>query len=84
MYGNNVMDLTSSGLRSIMEGAIHEHFADLVHGFGGVVFEDFLPDLIPNVLLRIELGRMRRQPGQGDVRGNCKLAALMVARPVHD
>jgi hypothetical protein len=35
------MDLTSSGLRSI-EGAPHEHFADLVHGFGGVVFEDLL------------------------------------------
>jgi hypothetical protein len=32
----------------------------------------------------LEIGRMRRQPGQGDVRRNCELAALMIARPIHD
>src|ERR1700751_4497117 len=38
-----------------IEIALHEHFANLVYGFCGVVFEDLLPDLVPNVLLRIEL-----------------------------
>ena len=32
----------------------------------------------------LELGRMRRQPGQGDVHRNCKLAALVVACAIHD
>jgi hypothetical protein len=32
----------------------------------------------------LQLGRMRRQPGEGDVRRNCKLTALVIACAIHD
>jgi hypothetical protein len=31
---------------------------DLVHGFEGVVFEDFLANLVPEIFLRVELRRV--------------------------
>jgi hypothetical protein len=55
MYGNDVMDLTISPIAFDVKRRLHELVTNLVGRFEGVILEDFLSDLTPDVFLRIQL-----------------------------
>jgi len=58
--------------------------ADGVHRFERIVFEDFFTDFIPQVFLRIELRRIRREIQEHDVVRNDKVAAAVVGGTVEN
>jgi DNA invertase Pin-like site-specific DNA recombinase len=67
-----------------VECSLHELVGDFPHRFGGIVFEYFLPDLFPDMLLRIQFWRIRGKEAQRDIGGNHKIIASMIASTIHD
>jgi hypothetical protein len=55
-----------------------------VDGFEGIVLEDLLTDFIPEVFLRIEFRRVRRQEQHCDIARNREVAAAMVGSSIED
>jgi hypothetical protein len=55
------MDLTILGIAFDVEDRLLEFGAHGVDGFESIVLEDFLTDFIPQIFLRVELRRVRRQ-----------------------
>ena len=44
---------------------------DVVHGFEGVVFEDFLPNFVPEIFLRVQLRGIRWEEVERDIGDGC-------------
>src|SRR4249919_4149132 len=72
------------GIALHVEDGAPELGADGVHRFERIVFEDFFTDFIPQVFLRIELRRIRREIQEHDVVGNDKVAAAVVGGTVEN
>ncbi len=51
---------------------------DGLHGFEGMVFEDFLADFVPDIFLGIQLRRVRRQKKKLDIARHDQIAIPMV------
>ena len=54
----------------------------MVHGFEGVVFEDFLPNFIPEIFLRVQLRGIRWEEVERDIGGDYEIVAVMIGGTV--
>ena len=61
MYGKRCDGFDDLRIAFDVKRCLHELVTNLVHRFEGIILEDFLTDLIPDVFLRIQLRRIRRQ-----------------------
>ena len=57
---------------------------DFVHGFESIVLEYFLPHFIPDIFLRVQLGRVRWEEMQNYISGDLKFVSAVVAGSVHN
>src|SRR5258708_5287347 len=78
------MDFTVSGVALDVEDCRVELAVYGINGFESVVFEDFLADFIPEILLWIEFWRVGRQEQQRNVVWNREIAAAMVWSSIED
>jgi hypothetical protein len=49
-----------------------------------VVLENFLADFVPQIFLRVQLGRIRPEQMQHDIVGDFEFIAMMIADTVHE
>src|SRR5258707_2938641 len=74
------MDLTNEvRIAFDVECSVLKLCVDLLHGLEGVVLEYFLPNLVPQIFLRGQLGRIGREKMQHDVGGYVDIVAYMCA-----
>jgi hypothetical protein len=57
---------------------------DFVHGFESIVLEYFFPHFIPDIFLRVQLGRVRWEEMQNYISGDLKFVSAVVAGSVHN
>jgi hypothetical protein len=56
---------------------------DVAHGFESVVLEYLFTNFIPDIFLRVQFGRVRREEMQDDIGGDLEFIAAVIAGSVH-